>query len=209
MPDTTYQLNTCSYNKSELDFPFIKNFFVIKSEGIILKPTIDEQLVAGCIKGDRNAQKALFQKYSREMHRVASLIVNSDDLANDVIQESFIKVFENIRKLRNPGSLKWWIKTTVVRTAYAMKKEEFVFTYSENGSNDIIEWPDDMSGEYLYKAIGLLPFGYRAVFIMIEVEGFSHKETAGMLNISVGTSKSQLYHAKKKLIEIIDQLLIK
>ena len=160
-----------------------------------------------CLSGDRNAQKALYLKYCHEMHQTASLIVNCNDLANDVLQESFIKVFRNMGQLRDPDRLKWWIKTIVIRTALGTKRKEAMFTYSENGLADPIIWPDAMNGEYLKKAISSLPFGYRTVFVMIEVEGYTHKEVAQVLNITEGTSKSQLYHAKKKLIKTIDQLL--
>jgi RNA polymerase sigma-70 factor (ECF subfamily) len=109
-------------------------------------------------------------------------------------------VFRDIKQFRGDSSLGAWIKTIVVRTSLRNLKQENRFSikpYEENG--DVITWPEEMRGEDLEKAILSLPDGSRAVFLLIEVEGYKHKEIAEMLNISEGTSKSQLHYAKKQL----------
>ena len=86
----------------------------------------------------------------------------------------------------------------------AVKKQKIFFEPIENvGEESVIQWGDFLQAEYLEKAILSLPDGYRMVFMMIEVEGYAHKEVAEMLNISVGTSKSQLFYAKRKLRELL------
>jgi len=122
-------------------------------------------------------------------------------LANDVLQEAFVKIFRHLGTFRKESTLGAWIKTIVVRTALTRVKRE-VYTESledHHHKDQVIDWGHRLDVDYLEKAIQALPAGYRSVFVMIEVEGYSHQEVADMLGISVGTSKSQLFYAKKKL----------
>ncbi|MBV6653754.1 MAG: RNA polymerase sigma factor, partial [Mameliella sp.] len=124
------------------------------------------------------------------------------DSANDVLQDAFIKVFKALPRFRRESTLGAWIKTIVVRTALSHIKREMKFeSLEQNAREEAIDWGHRLDVEYLEKAIQKLPGGYRAVFVLVEIEGYPHKEVAEMLGISVGTSKSQLYHAKKRLRE--------
>jgi RNA polymerase sigma-70 factor (ECF subfamily) len=99
------------------------------------------------------------------------------------------------------------MKTIVFRKSLLLLKIENRFTeYEKDRHDDVIVWRDDLTAEYLDKAIKNLPDGYRAVFLLAEVDGYHHKEIAEMLGISEGTSKSQLYHAKKQLQKILHEL---
>jgi RNA polymerase sigma-70 factor (ECF subfamily) len=157
-------------------------------------------LLEGCRRNKRKIQKIVYERYCDAMFTIAYRIINDHDVANDILQESFIQVFRDIKQFRGDSSLGAWIKTIVVRTSLRNLKQENNFygkTYEENG--DVVTWPEEMQGEDLEKAILSLPDGSRAVFLLIEVEGYKHKEVAEMLNISEGTSKSQLHYAKKQL----------
>lgn len=142
----------------------------------------------------------MYDRYCDAMFTIAYRIINDFDNANDILQEAFIQIFRDIKKFRGDSTLGAWIKTIVVRTAIRKLKKENTFTqpgYNPNG--ETISWPEEMQGDDLEKAILSLADGCRTIFLLIEVEGYKHKEVADMLNISVGTSKSQLHYAKKQL----------
>ncbi|MCD4695671.1 MAG: sigma-70 family RNA polymerase sigma factor [Bacteroidales bacterium] len=167
----------------------------------------EEDLINGCINNDRRLQKALYKKYCNAMYSSAYRILSDFDLANDALQEAFIQVFRDINKFRGDSTLGAWIKTIVVRTALRkLKNENFFIRLSESEYEVPFEISNPLSGDYLEKAILSLPDGFRTVFLLIEVEGYAHKEVAKMLNISEGTSKSQLHHAKRRLQKIISDL---
>ncbi len=158
----------------------------------------DNNLVHKCLRNDRRAQKELFERYYRAMFNTALRIVKDEETCYDVVQEAFILVFNNLEQFRFESTIGAWIKTIVVRQAiHKIRPEVTAGTTIQN--YDAIVWPEDLSGEYLHKAILELPDGYRTVFTMVEIEGYSHREVAEMMQISEGTSKSQLYHAKRML----------
>lgn len=166
----------------------------------------EAEIIAACLDNDRMAQKQLYDRYKKAMYTVSYRITNDFELANDVLQEAFVKIFRNLHKFRQESTLGAWIKTIVVRTALSKIKREKKFEeLTDQATEGLIDWGDFMQAEYLEKAIQALPAGYRSVFVMIEVEGYSHKEVAEMLNISVGTSKSQLFYAKKKLRGMLEK----
>ncbi|MDX1943711.1 MAG: RNA polymerase sigma factor [Saprospiraceae bacterium] len=168
----------------------------------------EAELIAACINNDRLAQKALYDKYSRGMYTTAYRITNDFELAEDVLQEAFVKVFRHIKGFRQESTLGAWIKTIVVRTALShIKKQPNTDELTSSHTQELIDWGDFLEAEYLEKAIQELPEGYRTVFVLVEVEGYSHKEVAEMLNISIGTSKSQLFHSKKRLRESITKMM--
>ena len=134
------------------------------------------------------------------MYTSAYRILNNDDDAQDVLQEGFIAVFKHVGSFRGESTIGSWIKTIVVRKALQKIRElKFFDEYGENGIETPVDFLDDLSGEYLEQLILSLPKGYRTVFLLIEVEGYNHREVAEMLDVSEGTSKSQLSRAKKML----------
>jgi RNA polymerase sigma-70 factor (ECF subfamily) len=168
----------------------------------------EKQLIEGCISGQRIAQKELYERYQNAMFTLAYRITNDFELANDVLQEGFVQVFRAIEQFRGESTIGAWIKTIVVRTAYKKVKQRVVFEDLElipQQSN--IEWGNSLDIEYLEKAIQSLPEGYRTVFTLIEIEGYTHREAAELLQISEGTSKSQLFYAKKKLREMLKDVI--
>jgi len=170
----------------------------------------ESALVDACLKNDRLAQKALYNRYKDAMYTIAYRITNDFDLAQDVLQDAFIQIFKSLDKFRKESTIGAWIKIIVVRTALKAVKKQPHFSPIEDHiighKHQYVDWGDYLDSEYLEKAIQNLPAGYRSVFVLIEVEGYPHKEVAKMLNISEGTSKSQLFHAKKKLRTYINNM---
>lgn len=161
---------------------------------------LERELIAGCLAQDRRAQKSLYDRYKDAMFTLAYRITNDMEMAADVLQEAFLGVFKGMHQFRYESTLGAWIKTILVRTAYKkLRKKAPTELLDESHIGEQIDWGDFLNAEYLEKAIKGLPDGYRSVFVLIEVEGYTHKETAEMLGISVGTSKSQLFYAKKTL----------
>jgi RNA polymerase sigma factor (sigma-70 family) len=163
---------------------------------------IENELIDACMQNNRFAQRTLYDRYKRAMYTLAYRLTGDFDEANDVLQDAFLDVFKNLSSFRKDASLGAWIKTIVARKAYKRFKKVSFIDYSEN----IIEtetWDETLNSEYLEKAILSLPEGFRTVFVMIEIEGFTHREVAELLSISEGTSKSQLFHAKKRLREML------
>ncbi len=162
----------------------------------------ESELINACLAQDRKAQRTLYERYKRAMFTTAYRITGNFQTAEDVLQEAFVRVFKGLPKFRKESTLGAWIKTIVVRTALShIKKKQLPLEEWQDHHQDQtpIDWGDYLEAEYLEKAIKDLPDGYRSVFTLIEIEGYSHKETAELLGISVGTSKSQLFHAKKML----------
>ncbi len=162
----------------------------------------EAELIDGCIQNNRFAQRTLYDRYKRAMYTLAYRLTGDFDEANDVLQDAFFDVFKNLGSFRKEASLGAWIKTIVARKAYRQFKKVSFIDYSEN-TTDTETWDETLNSEYLEKAILSLPEGFRTVFVMIEIEGFTHREVAELLSISEGTSKSQLFHAKKRLREIL------
>jgi RNA polymerase sigma-70 factor (ECF subfamily) len=159
----------------------------------------DKRLVRRCLSNDRIAQKELFDKYYKAMFNTALRIVGDRETSFDVVQETFIHAFNNLQQFQFRSTLGAWIKTILIREAIRKKKDINPGSGQDESYNEPVTWPDDLSGDYLQKAIMELPDGFRMVFTLVEIEGYSHKEVAQIMHISEGTSKSQLYHAKKSL----------
>jgi RNA polymerase sigma-70 factor (ECF subfamily) len=165
----------------------------------------EPELVAACRQNDRKAQKELYYRYCNAMYTTVYRIVNDPDEANDALQEAFLQVFRDIGKFRGESTLGAWIKTIVVRTAIRRIKKEDWQVGLDDAADLSCEASQLINGEYLEKIILSMPAGYRTVFLLTEVEGYTHEEVAGMLGISAGTSKSQLFHARRLLQRTLDK----
>ena len=167
----------------------------------------EAELIDSCIANERMAQKDLYDRYKKAMYTIAYRITGNFEEAEEVLQDAFLSVFRNLTKFRRESTLGAWIKTIVVRTALKKVKKKMYFEPIEDHhqKEGFINWDNsNLDVEYLESAIKQLPDGYRTVFVMVEIEGYPHKDIAKMLDISEGTSKSQLFHAKKKLRSILE-----
>ncbi|MEM9526178.1 MAG: RNA polymerase sigma factor [Bacteroidota bacterium] len=165
----------------------------------------EADLVEACRRQDRRAQKELYDRYSRAMYTACYRICGDFDLANDALQEGFLKVFQKLDTYRGESTVGAWMKVVIVRTALnKLRRKKVTEELPLNYADQEVDWGTTaLDVEYLEKAIARLPDGYRAVFVLIEVEGYKHQEVADMLDITIGTSKSQLFYAKKKLREYL------
>jgi len=166
-------------------------------------PSEEHQLLVGCLAQQRPAQYQLYQRYKSAMFSTALRILNDRELAQDALQEAFVNIFRQLEHFRQESSLGAWMKTIVVRCALqVLRREQRMDVYDpDHHPEPLVAWHDGLTGEALEKAIGELPAGYRAVFCLIEVEGYLHREVADLLGISEGTSKSQL-HAAKRVLQV-------
>ncbi|SDQ29370.1 RNA polymerase sigma factor [Flagellimonas zhangzhouensis] len=165
----------------------------------------EKQLIKRSIKGDQQAQKLLYEKFAPKMLGVCRQYVKDLHYAEDVMVTGFIKVFNNLSSFGFKGSFEGWIRTIMVRESIShLRKKQFV-VYDEDAIDVHHEHPTHQDSvldmEYVQHLIDALPEGYKAVFLLYAIEGFGHKEIAEMLDISEGTSKSQLFKARKMLQE--------
>ena len=164
----------------------------------------DAELIEACLRNDRIAQRTLYDRYKRAMYTLAYRTTSDFDDANDVLQDAFLDVFRKLESFRGDATLGAWIRAIVVRKAYRkLEKPKFLELKEEVPDDSLIDWGSAIDAEYLEKAIQSLPEGFRTVFVLVEIEGYTHKETAEILGIAEGTSKSQLFYAKKRLKEIL------
>lgn len=168
--------------------------------------TDERELIDQCLNKDRIAQHRLYMKYKDAMFTILFRILNDREEAADALQDTFIAVFKGLGQFKSQSTLGAWIKTITIRTGIA-KQKKLIRLHIDGLENlqdkEPVVWPDGLTSEALEKAIATLPYGYRTSFLLIEVEGYTHKEVAAMLNKSEGTSKSQLFHAKKALQKIL------
>jgi RNA polymerase sigma-70 factor (ECF subfamily) len=178
----------------------------------------EQELISACINNDAKAQKILFEKHARVMLGVCARYCQNLEDAKDAMHEGFIKVFNQLEKFKGNSKLETWITRIMIFTAIDHFKKSIKFNYYENdediyrvsGKNeeDQVEYEEsDVKIADLYKIINELPDGYRMVFSMYAIDGFSHKEIATKLSISEGTSKSQLARARKLLQSLVKEKL--
>lgn len=165
----------------------------------------EELLANWCLKGDRKSQKYLYETFSNPIFRLLMRYVRNDNDAQDLLVTGFTKVFEKIGEFefRGKGSLGKWIRRIMVNEAlmFLRSKKESFYLEDFDGRElvDIAKIESDLGAEDIFSLILELPTGYRTVFNMHLIEGYSHKEIASTLGISVSTSKSQLNKARKQL----------
>ncbi len=168
----------------------------------------EKKLVEECLTGNRGAQKKLFKKYYSMMMGISLRYASHYDEAKDLVQEAFIKIFNNLSHFKFEGSLASWIRRIMVNTAIDhYRKKNIKPDHTELSENLQVEISEDvvstLTHQEMLACLSRLPDGYRTVFNLYVIEGYTHKDIAKMLNISEGTSKSQLFKAKKSLIEIM------
>lgn len=172
----------------------------------------ESQLIRGCRKGDRLAQKELYETYSRKMMGVCLRYVNDRETARDLLQDGFVKVFTSMDSYSGAGSFEGWMRKIFVNCALEYLRKSDVLRESTDLDNmaELIQ-PDSsvissMSAAELMTLVHELPTGFRTVFNLFAIEGYSHKEISEMLNITESTSRSQFTRAKQMLQKRINAL---
>ena len=157
------------------------------------------------LKGDTKSLELLYKYFAPRMYGICLRFAGNEMDADDILQEGFIKIFNKIKNFRNEGSLEGWIRRTIINTAINHYRKNL--RNSRFSDIDGLEVPeknnesvyDKLSKEELINIIRELPNGYRTVFNLNVIEGYTHKEIGRMLNISDNTSKSQLTRARSIL----------
>lgn len=171
----------------------------------------EEDLIKGCIREDRECQKELYKRFAGKMMVVCMRYAAGRMEAEDILQDGFIKVFDNISRFKMEGSLEGWVRRIMVNTAINKIRSNKVRFEEINDSTHESELYDQnaidkMSEQDILKLINQMPQGYRYVFNMYAIEGYSHKEIADSLGIEEASSRSQYAKAKKYLQQQIIKL---
>lgn len=174
-----------------------------------------DQLLKACLKGDRRAQKHLYDRFKDKMFVVCLRYANNRQDAEDLLQEGFIKVFRDLHQYKGKGSLEGWIRRVIVHAAidYIRSHHKWAdlntvdLSAIQLSSEEMIDERALETGKTLVALMQKLPPGFRAVLNMYVMEGFTHQEIAARLGISEGTSKSQLSRARQLMKKLFEQKL--
>lgn len=167
-----------------------------------------DDIIRQCVEGNRQAQQELYKRYYSKMMGICYRYSNNAEDAKDLLQDGFVKVFSNLKKYNFKGSFEGWIRRIMVNTAidFYRKNKNVFFVNDEDGY--ILETTKTESAASIYSQFGVeeimtaiqsLTPVYQTVFNLYAIEGYQHKEIAKKLNISEGTSKSNLSKAKRNL----------
>ena len=162
-----------------------------------------KNIINGCLKGNRRDQELLYRRHAAKLYAVCLQYSGNDEEARDILQDGFIKIFENLIHYKHEGSFEGWIRRIMVNTAL----EKYRSKHNLYRVDDIDQIPELDAGPDTEDYAGLeaidlldiireLPPKYRLVFNLFAIEGYSHKEISKMMNISEGTSKSNLSRAR-------------
>lgn len=172
----------------------------------------DFTLVTECARGNPRAQRALFDKFAPKMQAVLMRYLRNLDEAEDTLQDGFVKIFQKIGEFKMEGSLEGWIRRIMVNTALdALRKNKKLL--GDTQLDDVsykVQFHDhgfdEMNVENLLRLVNALPDGYRVVFNMFAIEGYSHKEIADALGVTENTSKSQYSRARAFLRNQLEKI---
>ena len=157
-------------------------------------------------------QEELYRRFSPRMYAVCLRYAGNPEEAEDILQEGFIKIFKKLGSFRSEGSFEGWIRRIFVNTAIEhFRRKRYLQPVTEKEENSVegsyLSVLDNLAERDIMKLIQQLSPGYRTVFNMYVVEGYTHKEIGDMLGISEGTSKSQLSRAKVILQQMVKKYL--
>ena len=175
--------------------------------------TISEiDLLEGCLEGNRRMQEELYRRFSPRMYAVCLRYAGNAEEAEDILQEGFIKVFKKLNSFRREGSFEGWVRRVFVNTAIEhFRRKRYLMPVTEKEENTIegkyLSVLDDLAARDIMALVQDLSPGYRTVFNLYVVEGYTHKEIADMMGISEGTSKSQLSRAKVILQDMVKKFI--
>jgi RNA polymerase sigma-70 factor (ECF subfamily) len=179
----------------------------------------ETDIIKGCLKNDRASQKALYEQHYSKMLGVCLRYSKTSDEAKDILHEGFMKVFNSLKNFTGSGSFEGWIRRIMVNTAIdhlRKNKHNYMIVSTVNANDKAANMADDVSDdemvmhvdkEDILKAVQELTPAYRTVFNLYVIEEYTHKEIAELLEISEGTSKSNLskakFNLKKNLMHLI------
>lgn len=167
-----------------------------------------DELIEGCLRRDSSAQRLLYEQYSSKMYGLCCRYVKGSMDAEDILVSAFMKVFDKIHQFKNEGSFEGWIRKIVVNEALTyLRRNRSMYVEIDleqaDYEPDYQSLSDHLETEDLLRIIQELPTGYRIVFNLYAIDGYSHKEIADQLGISENTSKSQLSRARVYLQKVL------
>lgn len=173
----------------------------------------EQELIKACNKGERHAQELLYRRYSAKLYGVCLRYASNREEAEDFLQEGFIKIYNNLYKYQPTGSFSAWMYRLMVNVALE-KIRQNQKRKNQLSLDDLIYDPEDSDDIFsgfgartIIEMVQKLPEGYRIVFNLYVVEGYSHKEIGEMLEITESTSKSQLSRAKATLRKLLEKVV--
>jgi RNA polymerase sigma-70 factor (ECF subfamily) len=165
-----------------------------------------KDIIEGCVRGEKRSQDLLYRKFASLLYGICLRYAKNKMEAEDVLQEVYVKIYNNISSYHHDGSFEGWLRRIAVNTSITYYRKNLKHAFQEDiddvvqHKNDPLQFDDlEFTQEELMNCIGKLPTGYKTVFNLYVIEGFMHKEIADMLKIDVNTSKSQLSRAKSHL----------
>jgi RNA polymerase sigma factor (sigma-70 family) len=172
----------------------------------------EQQIIEGCIAGDRKYQELLYKQLSGKMYGVCMRYASESFQAQDILQEGFIKVFKYIGQFKGTGSFEGWVRRVFVNVALEQLRKKSNMYVVQDAELNLTETCCEsalqkLMAEDIMGIVQTLSEGYRTVFNLYVVEGYAHKDIAEMLNISEGTSKSQLARARHILQKKIETMM--
>lgn len=183
----------------------------LNSDKRMQEPMNEEELIRCCIKENRDCQRKLYEMFAPKMFALCLRYTNSREDAEDALQESFVRIFDNLDKFRFEGSFEGWLRRITVHTVLRLVQKKSPLKFAED--TETVKTADTapdvlgkMGEQDLMSLISKLPQGYRVVFNMFAIEGYSHAEIANQLNISEGTSRSQYARARKHLQHFVNNM---
>jgi RNA polymerase sigma-70 factor (ECF subfamily) len=173
----------------------------------------DQEIIEGCVRHERKAQQELYDRYSQCLFGICIRYSKDRAEAEDILQETFLRIYFNIQDFTGKGSFSGWLKKITVNMALTHYQKNLKYKYhieiedyvsAETGVSSFEE--DFFTSEELFKVLNELPSGYRIVFNMYAVDGYKHKEIAEILGIDANTSKSQYSRAKAAIRDKLEKL---
>ncbi len=172
-----------------------------------------QNILEACKKGNTAAQKQLYERFKDKMFVLCLRYTNSREDAEDLLQDGFVTVFRDLHQYKGVGNLEGWVRKVILNVALQhIRKQKHLFQVVELKDMDLEEEHEELLFEEhvaknLIRLMQQLPAGFRTVLNLYVLEGYSHQQIAKELNISVGTSKSQLNRAKKLMKNMIEKSL--
>ncbi len=179
----------------------------------IEESVVEKNLLKRCLSNDKKAQADLYNNYSKRLFGTCLKYGKNATDAEDILQEGFIKIFKYLSNYRGEGSLEGWMRRIMINTSLNFYKRKNLFNKNIDFDDVNAFYPIEheiigkISLKELLKMVHELPEGYRTVFFLNIMQGYSHKEIGKMMNISVSTSKSQLSRARSSLRDKINGML--
>lgn len=188
-------------------------------EGLIVPKEVlldnsEQELVAACRRGERSAQKRVYELFSGRMINICKRYTKDADQAQDLMHDGFIKVFMNIKSFKGQSSLQTWITRIMINNCISAIRKDLKRGIQVQVENvplkeeepDYFEEPRGITAKQVFQCLQDLPLGYKTVFSLYVLDGYSHREISEELGVSEGTSKSQLSKAKRMLAKMLREL---